>query len=82
MDNAGNLYGTTFCDGVHGGGSVFELTPSGGGQWTYNELWDFTGGSDGKYPIGDLTFDSTGNLYGTASAGGNGSGVVWKVANP
>ena len=46
MDAAGNLYGTTTKDGAHGAGSVFKLTPSGGG-WTETDLYDFTGGSDG-----------------------------------
>jgi hypothetical protein len=29
-------------------GSVFELSPSGGG-WSYTDLHDFTGGNDGKF---------------------------------
>ena len=47
MDGAGNLYGTTDCDGANGYGNVFKLTPSGNG-WTYTSLHDFTGGSDGE----------------------------------
>ncbi len=38
MDGAGNLYGTTFQGGIYnapyGCGTVFELTPNGGGSWT------------------------------------------------
>ena len=85
MDAAGNLYGTTYCDGVYGHGSVFELSPSGRG-WTYKDLHDFTGGSDGGSPISNVVFDANGNLYGTASGGGNlscnngsGCGVVWEI---
>ena len=79
MDSAGNLYGTTFADGAHGLGSVFKLTHSGGG-WTYTSLHDFTGGSDGANPYSTVVFDSSGNLYGTASAGGSmGQGVVWEI---
>jgi hypothetical protein len=37
------------CDGAYGKGSVFELTPAGGGTWTYSSLHDFTGDSDGAY---------------------------------
>ncbi|MGA2370846.1 MAG: choice-of-anchor tandem repeat GloVer-containing protein [Candidatus Korobacteraceae bacterium] len=84
MDAAGNLYGTTYNDGAHNLGSVFKLTPSGGG-WTYTDLHDFTGGSDGGKPQSNVTFDANGNLYGTASEGGTGSqcnggcGVVWEI---
>jgi len=85
MDGAGNLYGTTVCDGVNGGGNVWELTPS-GGSWTYTSLHDFTGGSDGENPVCNVVFDSSGNLYGTTLNGGNlsdcggsGCGVVWEI---
>jgi len=84
MDAAGNLYGTAYQDGAYGGcdggcGAVFKLTPSGSG-WTYASLHDFTGGSDGAHPFGNMIFDSDGNLYGTASGGGNSnSGVVWEI---
>jgi uncharacterized repeat protein (TIGR03803 family) len=87
MDQAGNLYGTTQNDGAFGYGSVFKLVPTGGG-YTYVSLYDFTGGSDGAQPKGNLTFDSTGNIYGTTAEGGNltstcnngaGCGVVWEL---
>ncbi len=85
MDSAGNIYGTTYRDGVHGYGSVFKLTPSNGG-YIYTSLHDFAGGSDGAYPMGSLVIDANGNLYGTASdAGnhgfqcGNGCGVVFEI---
>lgn len=78
MDGAGNLYGTTLCDGTDNVGSVFKLTPSGGG-WTYSSLHDFTGGSDGGRPYSNVVFDAAGNLYGTASGGGHGVGVIWEI---
>ncbi len=46
MDGAGNLYGTTYCDGANTAGNVLELTHS-GNSWTYTSLHDFTGGNDG-----------------------------------
>jgi uncharacterized repeat protein (TIGR03803 family) len=86
MDASGNLYGTTYCDGANGLGNVFELSPCGSGCWVYTDLYDFTGGSDGKYPISNVVLDTVGNLYGTASYGGNlsdcngtGCGVVWEI---
>lgn len=79
MDTSGNLYGTTVSDGVYGAGNVFKLTPSGGG-WTYMDLYDFTGGSDGANPFGSLVLDADGNLYGTTEAGGaNGLGVIFEI---
>jgi uncharacterized repeat protein (TIGR03803 family) len=84
MDALGNLYGTTYADGSSQKGNVFKLSPSGQG-WTYTSLHDFTGGSDGAYPIGGVSLDAHGNLYGTTSSGGTGSacnggcGVVWEI---
>ena len=80
-DAAGNLYGTTGYDGVLGQGTVFELQPV-NGSWNYFELYDFQGStSDGGHPYGNVTVDSEGNLYGTASsAGAYGHGVVWKIS--
>ncbi len=83
VDAAGNLYGTTRCDGANQMGNVFKLTNSGGG-WTYTSLHDFTGGDDGAYPLSNVFIDDNGNLYGTASGGGagtclNGCGVVWEI---
>jgi len=62
FDSAGNLYGSTFEGGANGEGTVFELSPSGAG-WTETTLTDFSGGSG--FPLGGLTFDAQGNLFGT-----------------
>ena len=79
MDAAGNLYGTTRCDGANRMGNIFKLTPS-SGRWTYTALHDFSGGDDGAYPLSNVIMDASGNLYGTASAGGSqGHGVVWEI---
>jgi uncharacterized repeat protein (TIGR03803 family) len=79
MDAAGNLYGTTMCDGAYGFGTVFKLTPGRGG-WTYSDRHDFTGGSDGGYPSGAVAVDADGNLYGTAVYGGASNyGVIFEI---
>jgi len=84
MDAAGNLYGNATYDGAFHHGSVFKLTPN-NGSWSYTDLYDFTGGADGSNPIGTMALDADGNLYGTASLGGNGSncqfgcGVAWEI---
>ena len=78
-DAAGNLYGTTFCDGPNHFGSVFKLTNTGNG-WTYISLHDFSGGADGKWPSSNVTFDSDGTLYGTAEGGGTqDGGTIWMI---
>ena len=46
IDSAGNLYGTSVQGGDFGGGTVFQLSPSGTG-WTHTVLYSFTGGADG-----------------------------------
>jgi uncharacterized repeat protein (TIGR03803 family) len=79
QDSSGNLYGTTEysgntgrCSGT-GCGTVFEL--SGG---TKSILYTFQGDAgtsfDGALPMSGLVADSSGNLYGTTKAGGNGPG--------
>ena len=79
FDSAGNLYGTTLQNGSHNCGSVFKLTRS-GQQWIYSDLYDFTCGNDGAYPYAGPTIDSSGNVYGTTTAGGSfGQGVVWEI---
>jgi uncharacterized repeat protein (TIGR03803 family) len=79
-DSAGNLYGTTSAGGTANCGTVFELSPSGGG-WTKTTLHSFSR-FDGCAPMQGLVMDSSGNLYGTTRYGGsktNGSGVVFEL---
>jgi len=60
-------------------GTVFGLSPS-GGSWTLTLLHSFAG-SDGSAPWAGLTPDSSGNLYGTATGGGNGgAGTVFELS--
>ena len=85
FDTSGNLFGTTG-QGGNGGcdhdqsdacGTVFELSPNGGGGWTEKILYSFSPGgdvntTDGWSPTLGLTFDGSGNLYGTTASGGTG----------
>jgi len=84
--NQGELYGVTVFGGFDCGvrfgcGTIFKLTP--GGAETV--LHTFTG-LDGAEPVGGLTIDGQGNLYGTTGAGGSstacdfGCGTVFKLA--
>ena len=79
IDSAGNLYGTTNNGGTHNLGTIFKLTPIGGGQFTETLLHSFSG-ADGSHPLARLVLDTSGNLYGTTFAGGaHGRGVVFKL---
>jgi len=81
MDTSGNLYGTTYCDGMENGGSVFELSNTRNG-WIYTSLHDFPAFyGDGLAPVSNVTFDTSGNLYGTTSTntGNNVHGLVWMI---
>ena len=84
FDGSGNLYGTTAAGGTFGEGTVFELSPNGGGVWTETVLYSFqNNASDGTSPSASLVFDTAGNLYGTTSAGGSssacGCGTVFQL---
>jgi uncharacterized repeat protein (TIGR03803 family) len=70
MDSAGNLYGTTEFGGIHGLGTIFELSPQGGGGYTPTVLHSFGRGTDGSEPWASVIMDGAGNLYGTTQFGG------------
>ena len=84
MDSAGNLYGVGD-GGAYSYGAIYKLSNTANG-WSYSTLYDFTGGSDGALPSGPLAIDANGNLYGSATAGGDpncnngaGCGTVWTI---
>jgi len=76
FDKSGNLYGSTSGDVscLHnnrwGCGNVFELIPESGGQWKFEVLHTFPGGSRGADPSSP-TFGGNGGLFGVAYDGGN-----------
>lgn len=78
FDPAGNLYGTTELEGPGGGGTVFELTPTGNG-WMLSHGYGLDGFlQDG--PLAGVVRDSAGNLYGTGfQLGSNNVGLVFKL---
>lgn len=86
-DSSGVFYGETYDGGSNGVGIIFKLTPpptvcaSVLCPWHETILHQFSGGSgDGANPEGDLIGDSSGNIYGTTTAGGStGSGTVFKL---
>jgi uncharacterized repeat protein (TIGR03803 family) len=89
LDANGNLYGTTLNGGnqlcsfaSRGCGVAFELSPPlfPGGTWIETVLYNFCADVlnfqclDGAAPTSQLALDAAGNLYGTTSTGGSGSG--------
>lgn len=87
FDQAGNMYGTTSGGGTEAGGTVFELSPAGGGAYTEKVLYNFCTVSpppsclDGETPLDGVVFDAAGNLYGTTSGGGaNNWGAVFELS--
>jgi uncharacterized repeat protein (TIGR03803 family) len=86
FDTAGNLYGTGYGPlNTSDGGVVYKLSPS-SGDWTTTILHAFTGKPDGLSPLGGVTFDAAGNLYGTTTYGGKsvkcqgGCGTVFSLS--
>jgi uncharacterized repeat protein (TIGR03803 family) len=74
LDDAGNLYGTTYEGGANGVGTVFMVDPAGNEQVLHS--FNYTGG-DGQFPAGGLLLNA-GNLYGTTVSGGTiGFGTVF-----
>ena len=79
FDAMNNIYGTTYYDGAHDQGGVYQLT-SKHGTWSERLLYSFKGGTDGAGSIGNLVLDTSGALYGTTSEGGSaGLGTVFRL---
>lgn len=79
-DQTGALYGSAWTCGLYDAGLIFKLTPPAAGQtqWTDTVLYSLKGQANGANPIGRLTFDSTGALYGATQFGGRfGQGALF-----
>jgi hypothetical protein len=83
LDGAGNIYGTTEYGGyissncpAPGCGTLFKLVNEGGtwGRITLHFFGDDA--ADGKNPLGPVTLDSAGNIYGTTLYGGASLGAT------
>jgi uncharacterized repeat protein (TIGR03803 family) len=76
FDSAGNLYSDTHTLGPDEGGTMFEMTPS-GGSWNFQVLYPFTRGTG---TVGtSLIFDNSGNIYGVRTAGARDDGETFKL---
>lgn len=81
IDRSGNIYGTTSQGGSFGGGTVYRI-PAGGGAPAILHGFGDTTVKDGQYPIGGVTLDKAGNLWGVTSEGGaNSMGTIFKISS-
>jgi len=73
------FFGGAFSNGnTYGNGSIFEVTKGSGTAMT---LASFSGGVNGYSPLGGVTFDAAGNMFGTTQLGGVfNKGTIFKVA--
>ncbi len=75
-DTSGNFYGVTVGGGSFHVGTVYMVSGTTHALTSVASLFPL----DGALPMGSLACDGTGNLYGTASAGGrNNDGELFKV---
>jgi len=77
-DGSGNLYGETTTGGSNGGGVAYEISPR-GARWKETVLHNFSM-ADGVNPLGGLTLDDAGNLYGTEFSGPAYGGGVFELS--
>jgi hypothetical protein len=70
LDAAGNLYGDTLEGGSENEGTVFELQRISKNSWKEKIIHTFSKPIGGQGPVGILTLDAFGNLYGVTSVGG------------
>jgi uncharacterized repeat protein (TIGR03803 family) len=81
LDVAENLYGVATTGGANGKGTAFKLTHTQDGNWNFKTIYAFKGQPDAGFPYGGLTFDKSGNLYGTTYYdGANNLGSVYQLA--
>jgi uncharacterized repeat protein (TIGR03803 family) len=79
-DGNGNLFGTTWYGGTYGYGTVFENPAS--SRNTLTTLVSFAG-SIGYEPADTVFIDSSGNIFGTTTVGGEyGDGSVFEITEP
>jgi len=72
----GILYGTAYDGGDAGYGAAYRVTTNG----DFLQLYSFTNGLDGSYPVAGLIQGTNGNFYGTTTWGGsNSSGTVFQM---
>jgi uncharacterized repeat protein (TIGR03803 family) len=82
LDADGDVYGATVAGGTYNLGCVFEVPAGQGANGSDTVLRSFHRGDNAGYALyGGLTFDHSGNLYGTTSTGGTHNwGKIFKLS--
>jgi len=81
LDQAGNIYGSTYTGPAGNYGIVYKLSP-GKHSWKEKTLYTFGNEENGDTPTG-VVLDAGGNIYGTTMFGGlYGGGTVFKLVPP
>jgi len=85
LDIAGNVIGVTDSAGPNSAGTLWEVPHATTSPGPLQVLWNYYFPT-GANPMGTVTFDSHGNMYGTTTVGGSpngnpGNGVVWQLPN-
>jgi uncharacterized repeat protein (TIGR03803 family) len=76
VDSQGNAFGTTSVGGSNGSGTVWEIVK---GRGTITTLAAFNTDVTGGIPLGGITMNAQGDLFGMAQTGGaDGVGMVWE----
>ena len=89
IDKSGALYGVTSVGGntlcpQQTCGVAYKVSPPAAGQsaWTETVVYAFNNAPDAYSPGGPLTFDPSGNLFGTAGGGSDNTGAVFELSPP
>ena len=78
LNAQGNFYGTTQFGGAYGDGTVFKIAA---GTHTLSTIASFNG-ANGANPVGGVTFDAHGKLFGATNIGGaDNLGTVFEFVN-
>ncbi len=88
LDGKGNIYGTTYQGGSHSSasnyccGTVWKYSTNSGVLTTLVSFDGDTIAADGMFPMGGVTLDGNGNLYGATIGGGTyGDGIVYEYSS-
>lgn len=73
INGVAGYYGVTYAGGTANRGTIYRIVPGATpGSFTEKVLYSFTGGADGRTPVGNLLVNSLNNrIFGVTAEGGN-----------